>query len=174
MEMTSVLIRSGKTRLLSIEQNHHFGTGTRSQLGSFYCMRPARKDLGSQWLSIILQVSVFCRWEWRWKDGLHSHSRCHWDHRAHGWVWPQTPGERRETLSRIWEKLLKGQSTQHTDLSLTFLPWQPFCSPPSPGVVWFLSLATKGLQDLAPSNYPDISPITPHWHSTYQPCEAKW
>ena len=58
---------------------------------------------------------------------------------------PKSQGRKEKPFPEFGGKLLEELSTRHTDLSLTFLPWKPFCSPLSPGAVWVLSLAPKAL-----------------------------
>lgn len=58
---------------------------------------------------------------------------------------PKSMGRKEKPCPEFGGKPLEEWSTWHTDLSLNFLPWKPFCSPPSPGAVWFLSLAPKAL-----------------------------
>lgn len=143
--------------------------------GSSYRLRQARTWAHGDGAS--LGTFVFCRWEWRWQDGLNRHRCGHWDPRAHGWVWPQVSRETRATVLRLWGKALAlALSTltcriEETVAQRTFLP-QEISSPLPSVIIWYLSLARKTLQDLAPGScpnaslYPSVHP-SPAWRQTF-------
>lgn len=154
-------MKCSKTDLLHSSWDHHFSV--RTEEGGWFLQLGASKGLDSQWQSITLEMLVFYRWEWRQPDGLNSHRCCHWDHRAHRWVWPQST-EGKGLFARALGKAVEGQRTACCLVQFGFLCGTR--SSPASGPVWTsrcISLPASSHPTLAPCKDQISAPWGPRW-----------